>query len=253
MNLVPASTLPIERLAALFNASYEGYFVPIQVDAAALDRMVQAWDIDLAKSRVAVEDGTPVGVALLALRDYRRWIGGMGVVAGARRRGFGRALMETVLAEASPQVTLEVIDENEPAIRLYEQLGFRRRRMLEVWSLAAGVPPPKALRESEPRPLGQADLPWQRQDASLPTEYERIETDGGAALIRVVDNQTTVLQLDARDETAAAELLAGARSRGELLRYVNVPEGDPASGALRRLGGRLDLRQFEMTLARLTS
>jgi hypothetical protein len=27
---------------------------------------------------------------------------------------------------------------------------------------------------------------------------------------------------------------------------VNVPEGDAASGALRALGGMLDLRQFEM-------
>jgi ribosomal protein S18 acetylase RimI-like enzyme len=253
MNLVPASTLPIERLAALFTASYEGYLVPIRVEAATLAGMVEAWDIDLAKSRVAFEARKPVGLALLAVRDDRSWIGGMGVVASARRRGFGRALMEGVLAQPSSLVTLEVIEENEAAIRLYERLGFRRRRMLEIWSLAAAAAAPKALRVSEPRPLGQADLPWQREDVSLPSEYERIEVDGGAALIRVVDNQTTVLQLDARNEATAAQLLAGARSRGELLRYVNVPEGDPASGALRHLGGRLELRQLEMTLVRPTS
>jgi len=34
------------------------------------------------------------------------------------------------------------------------------------------------------------------------------------------------------------------------LTYVNVPEGDPASDALRELGGTLDLRQFEMELTR---
>jgi hypothetical protein len=55
-----------------------------------------------------------------------------------------------------------------------------------------------------------------------------------------------VLQLSARDETAAEELVSAARARGESLHYVNVPEGDPASAALESLGGRLDLRQFEM-------
>jgi hypothetical protein len=51
-----------------------------------------------------------------------------------------------------------------------------------------------------------------------------------------------VLQLAARDDEAAARLL----SRGLPLSYVNVPEGDPASEALARLGGKLDLRQLEL-------
>ena len=57
-----------------------------------------------------------------------------------------------------------------------------------------------------------------------------------------------MLQLEARDETAAEELLAAARARGDSLQYVNVPEGDPASAALEALGGSLDVRQFEMQL-----
>ena len=59
----------------------------------------------------------------------------------------------------------------------------------------------------------------------------------------------SVLQLDARDEDAAAQLLAAARARGESLHYVNVPEGDPASAALRTLGGSIDLRQYELRKA----
>ena len=58
MNLVPASTLPIESLAALFTASYDGYLIPIRVDAATLEGMLEAWDIDLAKSRVALGTGS---------------------------------------------------------------------------------------------------------------------------------------------------------------------------------------------------
>jgi hypothetical protein len=100
------------------------------------------------------------------------------------------------------------------------------------------VPAERAARST----LGQADLPGQRADASLPPDYERVEVDGGAMLFR----GGTVFQLDARDEDAAVALL----SRGTPLNYVNVPEGDVASGALARLGGELRLKQFEMVLAR---
>jgi hypothetical protein len=55
-----------------------------------------------------------------------------------------------------------------------------------------------------------------------------------------------VFQLEARDVDAAAALL----SRGTALNYVNVPEGDVASAALKRLGGELRLKQFEMVLSR---
>jgi len=108
-----------------------------------------------------------------------------------------------------------------------------------VWRVEADeVPAERAARST----LGQTDLPWQREDASLPADYERVEVDGGAMIFR----GGTVFQLGARDEDAAAALL----SRGTVLNYVNVPEGDVAIGALERLGGELRLKQFEMVLDR---
>lgn len=251
MTLVPAATLDLAQLAALFTASYEGYYVPVEVDAAALGSMIDAWDIDLARSRVALDEGgEPVGFANLGVRGDTAWIGGIGVVPRARRRGLGRSLMEAVVAEAPGTVTLEVLEQNEPATRLYEELGFVRTRVLEVWTLAADVPPADA-RSVEPRPLGQQGLPWQRADESIPADgVERIEVEGGAALIRVNGPRVGIVQLEAQDEGAAASLLAAARGRGESLHYVNLPAGEPASAALQRLGGTLDLRQFEYELRR---
>lgn len=245
MKLVAADGWPDEELAQLFTAGYEGYFTPMHVDAPTFRFMVDAWDIDLAKSRVALDGDEPVGIANLGVRDDRGWIGGIGVVPQARRRGVGRFLMEALLAEAPPTVQLEVLEQNEPAIRLYESLGFEQTRLLEVWSLAEAPlaeAPAVKVRSVEPAPLGQESLPWQRADASLPAEYLRIEVDGGAMLYRERDGRIGVLQLEADDEDAAAKLL----QRGVPLSYVNVPEGDPASAALARLGGKLDLRQLEM-------
>jgi GNAT superfamily N-acetyltransferase len=236
MTIVPADTLTLGELAALFTAGYEGYFTPIHVDEPTLRFMIDAWDIDLTRSRAV----PGVGVCNLGVREERAWIGGLGVVPAERRHGVGRALMDAVLDAAPPLVTLEVIEQNEPAIKLYEDLGFERTRVLEVWSLPE--PPLIEARSVEPAPLGQRDLPWQRADESLPAEYERYEVEGGAMLLR----GGNVLQLDARDEAAAVALL----SRGTKLSFVNVPEGEPASAALARLGGTLTLRQFEMQLRR---
>jgi ribosomal protein S18 acetylase RimI-like enzyme len=235
MSIVPASQLSLAELADLFTRGYEGYFMPVHVDEATLAYMVDAWDIDLARSRAVAG----VGVCNLGVRGERGWIGGLGVVSAERRHGVGRALMEAVLEVAPPVVMLEVIEQNEPAIRLYDALGFERTRVLEVWSVEA---PAVEAEQVAPAPLGQEGLPWQREDASLPAEYERYEVDGGAVLLK----GTNVLQLSARDEDTAAALL----SRGAKLTYVNVPEDDVASAALRALGGQMTLRQFEMALRR---
>jgi GNAT superfamily N-acetyltransferase len=245
MTLVPADTLSIDELAALFNAGYEGYVVPFRIDASQLENMIAAWQIDLARSRVAPGQG----VALLGIRGDRGWIGGLGVVPAARRHGVGRALMNAVLAEAPSEVTLEVIEQNEPAIRLYEDLGFERVRILEVWSLDA-EPPPADVRDAEPSPVGETDLPWQRADESLRPGYERLEVDGGAAVIRGAGGTISLLQLRAENADAARALVAAARARGTGLRFVNVPEGHLGTTALAELGGKLDLRQYEMRLLR---
>jgi GNAT superfamily N-acetyltransferase len=246
MTLVPASALTIDELSALFNAGYEGYVVPFRVDAAQLGNMIAAWHIDLARSRMSPGEG----VALLGIRGDRGWIGGLGVVPAARRHGLGRALMEAVLADGPPQVTLEVIEQNEPALRVYEQLGFERVRILEVWSLDAEVPQTDDVRDVVPAPAGEADLPWQRADESLRPGYERLEVDGGAAVIRGAGGTLSLLQLRAENGEAARALIAAARARGTGLRFVNVPEGHIGTRAIAELGGKLELRQYEMRLLR---
>lgn len=245
LELLPACRFSLAELAALFTAGYEGYVLPVHVDEEALRVMVEMWDIDLARARVAMRGGVAVGLALIAVRGSEAWVGGVGVVPSERSTGVGRALMEELVAQAPGPVTLEVIEENVPALRLYESLGFEHVRRLEVWSYDGAASAP-AVREVEARPLGQSGLPWQRADESVPEECERFEVDGGAILVRVRGPRVNVVQLAARDAEVARALLVAARARGGELHYVNVPEGDPASDALRALGATLDLRQLEL-------
>jgi ribosomal protein S18 acetylase RimI-like enzyme len=265
VELVPASSFDASSLAELFTAGYAGYPLPIQVDAATLGTMVDVFDLELERSRVATRDGTPVGVVLLGLRE-RAWIGGLGVVAEARRAGVGLALMEAVLDETRAagvdEVRLEVLEGNDAAIRLYERLGFTHLRILEVWSLDAEAPRSAAVDApvdgalAAIRTLRSADEPWQRDDGSIANMRARgdavaavADGDGGAAVLRVADGRVGVLQLAARDVDGAATLLAGARAGGSSLQFLNVPDGDHASGALESLGGRIVVRQHELGLA----
>jgi GNAT superfamily N-acetyltransferase len=261
MELVPAPALDAGRLATLFTAGYEGYPVPVRVDEATLDFMVDASSLDLDRSRVAFLDGEPVGLAVLGVRGERGWIGGLGVVSRARRGGVGRALMVAVLNEAwtagLQEVSLEVLEGNDAAIALYEELGFAETRMLEVWSWAGEAPSspavPAEIEDAHAwiRAHRSAPEPWQRGDESLgrmaPTGALR--TEGGAALVRAGSGRASLLQLAAKSVDAAADLLAAARALGEV-HFLNVPEGDPASSALRALGGTIDLRQHELVLRR---
>lgn len=67
----------------------------------------------------------------------------IGVVETARGRGIGRGLIEGLLAEARRQglgaVSLSVEEEN-PALRLYERCGFRRvTRADDAWTMVADL------------------------------------------------------------------------------------------------------------------
>lgn len=268
--LTPADTYGADELAALFTAAYEGYWFPVQLDGAAFTAMIGQSDVELGASRVALDGGRPVGIVLLGVRGGTGWIGGMGVVPALRRRGLGEALMRAVLDEARArglrEVTLEVLEQNEPAIRLYERLGFEPVRELEVWTAQAAG----AASTAVPVDVDDAHAwiaaartspePWQRADRALawlrlqdpPPVALAVEDGGsrrGAAVIRVAVGRAGVIQLAAADERAAGDLLAGILASAGSLLWLNAVAGDGALPALRALGGTVAARQHELALA----
>jgi ribosomal protein S18 acetylase RimI-like enzyme len=257
----PASALGSERLAGLFTEGFAGYYVPIRADAAAIEAMARNWDLDLDASRVALRDSEPVGFAFLGVRGRRGWIGGMGVVPSARRRGVGDAVMRAVLDEARSRglgdVSLEVLVQNEPALRLYERLGFERVRELEIWEieasntvlLASDAVRAVAVKDAQHSIalLRREPEPWQRADETLAhlDGLEGLEVDGGAAVYRSAAGRASILQLAGSAE-AARELLSAILAESPSALWVNAPAGDPALEALAALGGRVAERQIEM-------
>ena len=269
IELSAARELDLEALANLFNAAYEGYPVPMHMDAGAMAFMLEAMDLAPERSCVAWRDGVPVGVAMLGLRGDRGWVGGMGVVADARRAGVGRKLMRALLEQARAagvrELFLEVLEQNPGARTLYEELGFAARRRLEVWTwsspAAEGTATAQACDPREARrriaAMRTAPEPWQRADETVDRldvntpALRAVTTAGGDAVYRITNDRASVLQMVARTEEAAGAMLDTIRSREgvNLLRYLNVPSTDAAVAALGRRGATLDAAQTEMSVS----
>ena len=256
----PASRFTHAELAEIFNAGYEGYYTPFTVDEEAFRFMSTIWDDDLDASLVALAGGDPIGICKLAIRADRGWIAGIGIAPAHRGRGVGEALMRGVLDAGRErglrEVRLEVLVQNQPALRLYEKLGFERVRDLDVWMLDSvpgdgGAAQRVHLEQAQERIRRerQEREPWQRADETVAhlDEVEGLEGGGGAVLFRTKGGRTSLLQGVAHDEAAARGLL---QALGDTmpLQWLNGPKGDPFNTAIAALGGTCAHRQHELVL-----
>ena len=252
----------LAELASVFTAAYHRYLIPFALDEAQLGYMVEVFDLDLSRSLVAVERRRPVGLANLGRRGERAWLGGVGVVPDHRGSGVGESLTRLLLDQAreagAREMGLEVIVENAPAIGLYEKLGFRRTRKLDVLSLAA-VPGHSEVRETE---LEQGltavaatrseTEPWQRADetvanlASRGSTPQAIIVDGAAAVFGQDGDRVNLLQAGG-DAAGLGALVAALRSRGSVS-ALNFRAVEPVATALREAGAKVRLSQYEMVL-----
>lgn len=271
--LRPASDFPAEELTQLFNRCYADYYVPLQLTEAVFVEMVAAYDLSLAESRVWAGDRGPSGFALLGIRGDSGWIGGMGVAPEARGGGAGRVLMDAVLERARARglsdVTLEVLEQNAPAIRIYEAIGFADRRRLEVWARPPGPATPEAGVDVRDLPVErvlahrrherESPLPWQRAvpvlERAAPACAALGVERGGAlecwALYRARGPQVQLLDAGVAPGAAAGSLAATLARLAErhpeaAMAIVNLPAGDPAGAALAAAGFAVRWRQREM-------
>ena len=270
MRVVSATAFDTAALAELFTAGFSGYRFPMQLSEQGFSDHVALYDLDLGLSRVVVDDD-PAAFAHVGRRGHSAWIGGMGTVPSHRRQGLGEraltAAIKAAFAHGCSEIGLEVLEGNEPAIQLYEKLGFERVRDLAIWSLPAIQRNPDAAASAIEFALAQEWIaahrsspePWQRADASLLALQRRgmtlralaIRQDdelAAAAIIRELPETTSLLQIAAVDQDAASNILLAAAEGGPTLRFANVPPGDPASLAIKRLGAECVVVQHEMLL-----
>src|SRR5690606_1406860 len=111
-----------------FNDGYAGYQLPVQVDELELRHHIQQYDIDLNLSCVTTQADLVTGVGLLAVRDQRGWVGGLGVHPDYRRQGVGRELMHALIEQSRAlglsDIQLDVLEKSDAPHRLYLDIRF---------------------------------------------------------------------------------------------------------------------------------
>jgi GNAT superfamily N-acetyltransferase len=269
----PATGIPFDEFLTAFNAGYEGYIIPLRLNAEQFSDHLQNHDIDLQASQAAEADGRLVGTALLGRRGERGWVGGVGVSLDYRQQGIGRRLM-AALAEAARSsgitvLMLEVIVGNDSAYHLYQKLGYQTLRKLHFLSRTAApleaesggivvreVPVEEAL-QHYPR-LHPTPVPWQRAPESLLKQSNRLTgwtalENGRVTGYAVTGKQTQTIRwmdIAAENDRALNGLIAhlhGLHPEANA-QAVNVGEDDPAYKALTAAGYTEAISQWEMAL-----
>lgn len=150
----PASDYTDDELAQIYSGARVDYIVPMPMNGKRMRQYINAYDVDLDQSVVAInpDDNEPCGVCMLGVRGDRTWITRLGIIPERRRRRSGQFLMDEMIknsqALGARQIQLEVIVGNEPAHRLFTKLGFEETRRLHIIRRA-----PKALNAADMPPV----------------------------------------------------------------------------------------------------
>lgn len=175
------TTKDIPALAGSFQRAFADYHVPMTISEAGLKEFILQNDIDLDLSVMVMGgDGRILGQSFSGVRGDRAWVAGTGLEPGSRGKGVGMSMLEhqlKVLKDAGIQeVSLEVLDKNVDAKRVYQALGFKFRRDLFCFRhnepKIGSLPPPAHLKfegcEVEDV-LGfyRPDNPWQCMKGSV--------------------------------------------------------------------------------------
>lgn len=280
LRIVPLCDVHLHTLVELFNDAYSQYYVEIKVTAESLDSLIRREDVIPESSCVALLGSVPAGVVFLGARGERGYICGMGVRQALQGRGIGELLMREALHNAEAlglaNVTLEVIDANFRAIRLYRKLGFVRLRDVGVFTceFSCDARPPEGVKLAGARALEAAPLSgafneilpaWQNQPESIAKMSRKLEavkaqsrgdtvgyvvfgTAGDDML--VLDVAVSPREGAGRRKCIAAALLHSAwvRSSPSKGRAFNIPLGGYQEQAMTECGYEMTLKLQEMVV-----
>lgn len=179
----PVAQCTADEVTDVLNRCFEGYLVPARWTPDAFDRRFRAENLDGFASRVYTRGGAPAAAILVTRRGWTSRVGAMGVAPELRGTGVGRWMLAGALREARARgdraMLLEVFEQNTPAVKLYQALGFRALRRLvgyrwEPAPAAAPAAPDPALAEVDPREVGrivtragEEALPWMLEGETL--------------------------------------------------------------------------------------
>lgn len=185
------------------NRIFEDYIIPIKSSRQFFIDFLKSVGGDLRNVLVSLDGDQIVGYVNPVYDGEEAWIGGLGVLPSYRGKGIGTQLMLAAEQECTErgvrEISLEVIEGNEMAKKLYDRLGYvATRKYLTAEGRPARfegfgpMPEPASLAEVvrlHARSYG--DTCWQKRKVhaviSSARGAECYKVDGGFVLVRSVE------------------------------------------------------------------
>ncbi len=276
------SRMNMDQLAEAINAVYQGYYLPVEHTPVSFAAFCRQYSLDCAQSVLMVDEtGHLTGLAMLALRaGGRGWCGSFGIVSRYRGQNLAGLLAKGLIDRARElgltTLQLEVLAQNERAIKTYRQAGFEIVRNLVV--LNAPIGPVEmaystlGIREVElgtalkiaaslESPVANLQPCWQVEPVSLGNLVdgralvaEQNDLPVGVMIYRASPStaQISLSQLNFRDPAVVGPLLQYAAALHPAARgfyLLNAPEGSPQVETLLTSHGFKETnRQYEMQM-----
>ncbi|MBA2712332.1 MAG: GNAT family N-acetyltransferase [Rubrobacteraceae bacterium] len=170
----PVAECTAAEVADALTRSFEGYVMPVNVDAQGYEHRFRPENVDPFASYVYFRESRPVALILIARRGWTSRVAAMAVVPEVRGSGVGKRIIQRAVREAIARgdrsMLLEVFEHNTPAVNLYKGQDFKPvRRLVGYHHEPGGAPPDAADKLSGLDPLdfarvvareGESALPW---------------------------------------------------------------------------------------------
>jgi ribosomal protein S18 acetylase RimI-like enzyme len=273
-NDIRIEPLAPERLDDLIDAQndiFADYIVPMKSTRLFFLDFLRSVGGSIANVMIALDGEKIVGYINPVIDGPEAWIGGVGVLPSYRGRGLGRELMiageDFARRKRAREVSLEVIEGNDRAQKLYERLGYESDRK---YLTAEGRPIrfegfgelPKTAPMSELLALHERayeDTCWQRRKPEALVQSARgaecYKVDGGFVLVRTVETSGFIPFLgvvpEKRGKGIGTSLAKFALSRlydlGAFnVALYNINEDVPTLRMLDKFDFKVTMKQIEM-------
>lgn len=221
---------PPTKIAHVLTQGFTGYFFPIQFSEHMLFQMIQRHGVDLSSSYMICDGDSYVGVALIGRRGWISRLAAMSIVPEYRGKGIGSYILKQLVIDSKQRqdhsIVLEVIEKNEPGIKLYQKFGFvTQNRLLGFTQEAPSFDQGSKLEEISLTELAQLvfqygiqSLPWQISAETLANSSTPIQAYTlDSAFIALSDPQQEEITIhsllvlpEARDQGKGQQILKSA-------------------------------------------
>jgi ribosomal protein S18 acetylase RimI-like enzyme len=135
--------IPVEKIHSAFIDAFSEYEVKLDMPIEKLVEMMNTRDLNPDFSVGCFEGEKLVGFILTGYRETSRqkvcYDGGTGVIKAFQRKGIGEMMLKELLVllkeKGVSRFVLEVLENNTPAINLYEKYGFAKIRKLHCFEI----------------------------------------------------------------------------------------------------------------------